>query len=585
MRISGIDPRPVRPLVILFLLSLLIRLLFLGLMTGNDAAETGRDAQGYYNRAVGVEFTLGSLSSGQLPSSVDLARAFSSSWPPLQSLILGIGFLFFGHGLFVGRIIMVVLSAVTTPMVFLVTQDFSNRRAALWAAGIHALYPSFIHYSLRLFSETTFVFVLFLLLLVVLRLPHAKSLKGVVLFAAMAGLLLGLGTLVRAMTLAWIPVVGLWAGRQVIGYRSKLLTGILVLGVAGLALLPWEALVYAREGRVVLVTRAADVSAYLAKHFQFQIPIFGQEASSDKTDARIVDEAKTERQAGVRTAFEVPSPLRQLARMWNPDFTLFRYLLILGYMPLDPTLVGLLILLMVVCFVAFIVFALWGLWLAFPSLQHRWLIIGLLLAASLLHAVTFGQSRYSIPLLALLLPAAGHSLAHGNVLFGKANRLRTACMFASCVVLSVVIYSGVPYEYGTLAPSSHYASLIRRMDAVLEQETLVSDRLVLRVVGDQFPEKISIAAEQSEHEFADEVAVPTDWSPTEQGELHLQIRSRLAEEPLVVTISDSKHSARITLTPASWHTWMPSGLPGVEYQWLGSGGYRISNLAPEIRGY
>ena len=108
MPISFIRSTKFKTLVVLFIIAFLIRLFFLVILTGNNAVETGRDAQGYFNRAIGFENILRSLLAGHAPSSADLARAYTSGWPPVQSFVLGVGFMFFGHTLFAARLTMIL---------------------------------------------------------------------------------------------------------------------------------------------------------------------------------------------------------------------------------------------------------------------------------------------------------------------------------------------------------------------------------------------------------------------------------------------------------------------------------------------
>ncbi|MBI4790124.1 MAG: glycosyltransferase family 39 protein [Chloroflexi bacterium] len=582
MWISVIRSTKFRTLVILFISAFLIRLFFLAALTDNNAVETGRDAQGYFNRAIGYENVLRSLLSGNRPSSTDLARAYTSGWPPLQSLVLGVGFVFFGHTLFAARLIMVLLSALTAPPVYLVTEKLANRRAALMAALLFAIYPSFVHFSFRLFSETTFIFLLFFMLLMLMLTSQASNPRRAIVLAAVTGSLLGLATLVRAVGIVLIPVAMLWAARQVTDLGKGLLTAVVIFSAACVAVLPWEATMYALEGRVFVVTRAVDVSDYLG-----QSPTTVNMAGKLSPPATSDDEAKIAK-AESMPRFQkkpwLPQPLHEWTRTWTPDFALYRYLLMLGFPPLDPLLVGSIFWLTFACFGFFLILALWGLWIPAPALQLRFLIVAFVAAIAALHMVTYGQSRYGITLLALLVPAAGHGLANAKQFFEKANRRWAGAALACAAVMGASTYSGLPYEYSTVASSSYYVQLIRGLDVVIQSETQVGDRILFRVVGEQYTQDLAISLVGDDYEFADSTARRLDWRPSpDRRELDVATQSATASEPvqLIISSDQSPQAAIIALTPAAWHQWQPTGLPGIEYLWLGSNAYRETDLDAE----
>jgi hypothetical protein len=97
---------------ILFFVSLVIRLAFwVPVIRGNTLAIW--DEYEYVNRAIGFQNALTDLLQGKLPSSGDLAQAYSEHWPPVQAFVLSLGFLAFGSTLAVGRAMMILLSAAT----------------------------------------------------------------------------------------------------------------------------------------------------------------------------------------------------------------------------------------------------------------------------------------------------------------------------------------------------------------------------------------------------------------------------------------------------------------------------------------
>jgi 4-amino-4-deoxy-L-arabinose transferase-like glycosyltransferase len=89
----------------------------------------------------------------------------------------------------------VVLSAATVPLVFVLGRSFAGVRCGLAAAAIAALYPGFIGFSVSLWSETLYIFLLLggLALIASLREPLVP------LRLVAAGALVGLAGLTRAI--------------------------------------------------------------------------------------------------------------------------------------------------------------------------------------------------------------------------------------------------------------------------------------------------------------------------------------------------------------------------------------------------
>gem|GEM_PF-2329563 len=82
-------------------------------------------------------------------------------------------------------VVQAVLGAATVFFLFLVTRAVANARAALFASGIAAVYPSFISYALTTMAETISLLVV-LLLFAALTLPRSELKRSILAAAAIA---------------------------------------------------------------------------------------------------------------------------------------------------------------------------------------------------------------------------------------------------------------------------------------------------------------------------------------------------------------------------------------------------------------
>ena len=134
-------------------------------------------------------------------------------------------------------LVQAVLGAATTVFVAVVARRFAGDLAALLAAGIYAIYPNLIFHTGVLLGETLYNF--FFLAFLALLLGRPWTAERSYAWIAACGVLLGLAVMVRPISLAIIPVVAvawLWA-RKDWGIALRW-TGALVAAVA-LCVVPW----------------------------------------------------------------------------------------------------------------------------------------------------------------------------------------------------------------------------------------------------------------------------------------------------------------------------------------------------------
>ena len=132
----------------------------------------------------------------------------------------------------------VVLSVATIPLVFVLGRRLAGRRAGLVAAGIWALWPNLIFHSGIVLTETLFLFLFVLMLVVALGDPDSARAPGKARLVTI-GVLFGLCVLVRPVSVVAAPVfLVLWWDR---GRVRSALWRLAVVGVTTVAvLLPWS---------------------------------------------------------------------------------------------------------------------------------------------------------------------------------------------------------------------------------------------------------------------------------------------------------------------------------------------------------
>ncbi len=180
---------------------------------------------------------------------------------PLYPYFLGVVYTLFGHDLFVLRVVQSLLGGLTTLLVFLLARRLFGTLAG-WCAGLgFALFPAAVLLPCLVLKPN-----LFLPLLAGLALLLTRPERGPKTWLA-AGLLGGLGALLRGNLLILLPLLALWPWlrrRESSGgdLRQNLRAGGLFLGGVALVLVP----VLLRNGHVggvyALTTSGAGTNFY-----------------------------------------------------------------------------------------------------------------------------------------------------------------------------------------------------------------------------------------------------------------------------------------------------------------------------------
>lgn len=182
---------------------------------------------------------------------VDNRGEFATSFPPGFPVMLAfqfkVGAILGVEPLIVVAIFNVLISSLSCGCVFLIAEYVFIKRVAVFAALVWATYPANVWLSFQPNSEVAYLPVFFLAAFASLRALNEKTPK----FAAKAGVLLGLGALVRPIALS--SAVFLAAGLVLFSWkearRKGLTAGALLLAAFLLTILPWELYVSQKTGR------------------------------------------------------------------------------------------------------------------------------------------------------------------------------------------------------------------------------------------------------------------------------------------------------------------------------------------------
>jgi 4-amino-4-deoxy-L-arabinose transferase-like glycosyltransferase len=334
-------------------------------------------------------------------------------FPPGYSFFLALPYALFGPNLEVAHLANIAAGVVTVLLVYLIGARLLGWRAGLLGAFIAAIFPSLVFWTPVLLSETVFTCMFAAALLAcVCSLTDDTSISWRM--AALTGVLTGAAVLVRGPALVLLPVAILWWYLISRRPREALIGGGAAILGAAVVLTPWMM-------RNIIVF---DSPVLLSTNFGYNLRVGHASYSTGRfihpADIyEFVDEGEelelVLNEEGTRLALDyvVANPGREAELavlksrwLWSPDTDVVLWLSSFGRTPISSSTEA------VVQWLTRVAH-----WLMLAMLvpagaklgrQHPAIVLTALvaLAWTAVHIAFFGEPRYHLPLLPLLLPLA-----------------------------------------------------------------------------------------------------------------------------------------------------------------------------------
>ena len=367
------------------------------------------------------------------------------------------------------RLANVLLSLVTTVVVYLLARRMFCGRVAFVAAALVTFYPSLVGAGNLVLTETLFTLLVCSFLLASERYLATSSRWAIV----AAGVLLGLAALTRSAVWLFPPVAAaliLWTGPERM-IRGRLVSAALLCVAFALTLAPWTIrnTTLHKTFTTVDVMGGRNVMMGNYEHTPWDRPWAAIEIQGEKAWHQVLSRAhgglagKTQGQIdklAMRQALEyiAAHPGQTLARSTAKLFhfwQLERELVAGGKQGIWGTFSTPLLLLMAAAIVGtyclVMVSGLFGVWMMPPSNRAvHWLLVLLVLFVTALHSVAFGHSRYHLPLMPIVILYAAACLVHWRVVVGQWRSWPFAAAAAMSLVLAASWAWDLALEAGRL---------------------------------------------------------------------------------------------------------------------------------------
>ena len=571
-----------RVALLLFALSLVVRA---GVFLSVSPLRAVFDEKSYLDRSTAVAEILDATARGEAPPARAFQRVYAEGvWPPLFPLLVGAGLFLSTPDADHARVWVLLLSAATTPVVFFITLQIAGprrRRAGVAGGLIHAFYPSFVAYGHLLWSETLFILLLLLAVLAACKAGRAASVRRAALFSALCGAALGLGVLTRLIGLAPLAVVPLWMAAA-LRDRRRVIGPLLTLSVAAVVIAPWQAVLYSNEGGMTALSTASGynllkLNSDFTSKAKLRATIAAYAAAHDLRE----NEAGTEL-AMAAIANDVP---RFLARSWlrirsmgSVDEFLLRHVMQVHYPPLGAAALYAFFFLLLLSFLGLVTLAAAGTYSIWrgdvgreAAAAQMALLLALWVGCGFAPALTIGNSRMGLPLLALLLPLAGI----GATCVRDAPRAAHVG-FAVFALLNLLNITTLPAARGAAQRSAGYVSSfyldVRDPFGYLRPaESATLDCIKLRA-GEEAPDRIAIGLDDANYRFLEFREREILWDTSVQRSQVFDVVGEHASAPLELILAPERSGQTVRLEPIrreNLRVYQPTGIEGVAIRWCG----------------
>jgi len=342
-------------------------------------------------------------------------------WPPGYSVFLGSMHWVFGESLAVARLANAVVGALAVIPVYFIGRRLFGDFVGLVGAAIAAPLPSLVFWTPVLFADTLFTLLFASALAFVLYGLRSDGTFNPAAIVA-AGVLVAMATLIRGQALILITLAPVWWVLEGSRVRGALRWAAVALAPTLVVLGAWTVRnVVAIESPIVLSANFGynlrvghapySTGRYILPHDLWSAPpgtTFQEREMSfnDRGTRRAIDYAL----GNPKSELELTG--RKIVGLWRPDSDVLSWVSTFGETPLPARAWEPLRLLLDSSYLA--VLALAGAWVVrFGARQPRpaWVAVSLVALWTAVHVVFFGEPRYHLPLLVVLVPTAAAFLA------------------------------------------------------------------------------------------------------------------------------------------------------------------------------
>jgi 4-amino-4-deoxy-L-arabinose transferase-like glycosyltransferase len=390
--------------------------------------------------------------------------------PPLYPAALAGVYSLFGIENFQAvRLIQAGLSLLNVLLMHRLGSQIFNPRIGLWAAGTYCFYPSLLGFNTLLLTEVLFTFLLCAACYTLVRSLQRES----IIYLLLAGILLGLGALTRSVLWLFPAVLTVfialvWRG----SLKRRALASSVLLAAFSVTIAPWVIRNTSLERTFVAIDTLGGRNFMMGNYRYTPLYRAWDAVSLQGQQSWYYELTRVHPASALRTQGQIDRLAFQQGMKFvleNPGLTLQRDIVKFfhfwglerellagasrGYFgPIERPAMISLTLLIFGSYVVAMLSAVVGLVMVPPADKRiQWLLLLVVGFICAVHTVTFGHSRYHLPVMPLLLLYSAAAVTQARGIWGRRNQRAfwLACGLCTVFVLGwlweIVVVDGERY--------------------------------------------------------------------------------------------------------------------------------------------
>lgn len=272
-----------------------------------------------------------------------------------------------------------VILALSAGLIYLIAKELLRKKFLSWlAAFVTFFWPYSLFYTQLISSEILYLFLLFSSIYAIVLFSKTENKKEQVVYACLAGLLIGITTLHRAVTLL-LPVAFLMFAifKNMVQKSNppiKIKNVVLIVLISYATLIPWEIYVYKKFDQLLPVSSFATVNE-----------------KGNKTFAYLNDDGE-----GFEKPTWIEAKLRNIYLFWDPGASGYHVDILKEKYPVDTAIA-----LYKVIFFSLVAVFLIGI-IGYIETTGSWMILSVILYTWAIHVALFPFPRYTFPIMPLV---------------------------------------------------------------------------------------------------------------------------------------------------------------------------------------
>ncbi|MCX5695002.1 MAG: glycosyltransferase family 39 protein [Candidatus Omnitrophica bacterium] len=189
-----------------------------------------------------------------------IADVYSARPPVFPLFLFGI-FSIFGQSLLIVRIFLAICNSLICVAVYFLAKEMFDRKVALLAMAITAVFPSVVYWSGYISQETLTTLFFTTVLIFIFKIKQKP-----LFYSLLSGLALGMLVMTRSLAYGILPIIFIWLYVNIKSKKKAFISVCLISLMVMLLITPWVARNFIRHHGLLITSTEGGLTFYLANN-------------------------------------------------------------------------------------------------------------------------------------------------------------------------------------------------------------------------------------------------------------------------------------------------------------------------------